>query len=68
MNECLPTLRRLGDQRCTGRALYVLGALGTTTFDTATPRAGTCPHMMCSSAPRPAGRICVTAAFRIPAV
>jgi hypothetical protein len=25
MRECLPTLRRLGDQRCTGRALYVLG-------------------------------------------
>jgi len=26
MRDCLPTLRRLGDQRCTGRALYVLGA------------------------------------------
>lgn len=25
MERCLPTLRRLGDQRCTGRALYVLG-------------------------------------------
>jgi hypothetical protein len=25
MEECLPTLRRLGDQRCVGRALYVLG-------------------------------------------
>jgi hypothetical protein len=25
MEEVLPTLRRLGDQRCTGRALYVLG-------------------------------------------
>jgi predicted ATPase/DNA-binding CsgD family transcriptional regulator len=25
MEECLPTLRRLGDQRCTGRALYMLG-------------------------------------------
>jgi hypothetical protein len=25
MEECLPTLRRLGDQRCTGRALYLLG-------------------------------------------
>jgi predicted ATPase/DNA-binding CsgD family transcriptional regulator len=25
MQECLPTLRRLGDRRCTGRALYVLG-------------------------------------------
>jgi tetratricopeptide (TPR) repeat protein len=25
MDECLPTLRRLGDRRCTGRALYVLG-------------------------------------------
>jgi predicted ATPase/DNA-binding CsgD family transcriptional regulator len=25
MSECLPTLRRLGDQRCTGRALYMLG-------------------------------------------
>jgi hypothetical protein len=25
MAECLPTLRRLGDQRCTGRALYLLG-------------------------------------------
>ncbi|TDD72718.1 hypothetical protein E1262_02375 [Jiangella aurantiaca] len=25
MAGCLPTLRRLGDQRCTGRALYVLG-------------------------------------------
>jgi predicted ATPase/DNA-binding CsgD family transcriptional regulator len=25
MRECLPTLRRLGDQRCTGRALYILG-------------------------------------------
>ncbi len=25
MQECLPTLRRLGDQRCTGRALYMLG-------------------------------------------
>jgi hypothetical protein len=25
MQECLPTLRRLGDQRCTGRALYLLG-------------------------------------------
>jgi hypothetical protein len=25
MCECLPTLRRLGDQRCTGRALYILG-------------------------------------------
>ncbi len=26
MAECLPTLRRLGDQRCTGRALHLLGA------------------------------------------
>ncbi|TDO45957.1 putative ATPase [Kribbella sp. VKM Ac-2527] len=25
MSQCLPTLRRLGDQRCTGRALYLLG-------------------------------------------
>jgi hypothetical protein len=25
MQECLPTLRRLGDQRCSGRALYLLG-------------------------------------------
>jgi hypothetical protein len=25
MGECLSTLRRLGDQRCTGRALYILG-------------------------------------------
>lgn len=25
MAECLPRLRRRGDQRCTGRALYVLG-------------------------------------------
>ena len=25
MAECLPTLRRLGDQRCTGRALHLLG-------------------------------------------
>jgi predicted ATPase/DNA-binding CsgD family transcriptional regulator len=25
MEQCLPTLRRLGDQRCTGRALYLLG-------------------------------------------
>jgi hypothetical protein len=25
MQECLPTLRRLGDQRCTGRALHMLG-------------------------------------------
>jgi predicted ATPase/DNA-binding CsgD family transcriptional regulator len=25
MEECLPTLRRLGDQRCTGRALCMLG-------------------------------------------
>src|SRR4029079_612285 len=25
MRDCLPTLRRLGDQRCTGRALYILG-------------------------------------------
>ena len=25
MAECLPTLRRRGDRRCTGRALYVLG-------------------------------------------
>jgi hypothetical protein len=25
MQECLPVLRRLGDQRCTGRALYLLG-------------------------------------------
>src|SRR4249920_2296247 len=25
MEQCLPTLRRLGDQRCAGRALYVLG-------------------------------------------
>jgi predicted ATPase/DNA-binding CsgD family transcriptional regulator len=25
MQECLPTLRRLGDRRCTGRALYMLG-------------------------------------------
>jgi predicted ATPase/DNA-binding CsgD family transcriptional regulator len=25
MEECLPTLRRLGDRRCTGRALHVLG-------------------------------------------
>ena len=25
MTECLPTLRRLGDQRCTGRALHLLG-------------------------------------------
>jgi len=25
MAECLPTLRRLGDQRCAGRALHILG-------------------------------------------
>jgi hypothetical protein len=25
MEDCLPTLRRMGDQRCTGRALYMLG-------------------------------------------
>jgi predicted ATPase/DNA-binding CsgD family transcriptional regulator len=25
MQECLPTLRRRGDQRCAGRALYMLG-------------------------------------------
>ncbi|HKE51019.1 MAG TPA: hypothetical protein VKE25_05870, partial [Actinomycetes bacterium] len=25
MRECLPTLRRLGDRRCSGRALFVLG-------------------------------------------
>jgi len=25
MEECLPTLRRLGDQRCAGRALHILG-------------------------------------------
>jgi hypothetical protein len=25
MDQCLPTLRRRGDQRCAGRALYVLG-------------------------------------------
>ncbi|MEV7808666.1 LuxR C-terminal-related transcriptional regulator [Microbispora sp. NPDC088329] len=25
MGECLPILRRLGDRRCTGRALYILG-------------------------------------------
>jgi predicted ATPase len=25
MEECLPTLRRIGDRRCTGKALYVLG-------------------------------------------
>ncbi|MEV5745008.1 LuxR C-terminal-related transcriptional regulator [Microbispora rosea] len=25
MTECLPTLRRLGDRRCTGRALHMLG-------------------------------------------
>jgi hypothetical protein len=25
MEHILPTLRRLGDQRCTGRALYLLG-------------------------------------------
>jgi predicted ATPase/DNA-binding CsgD family transcriptional regulator len=25
MEECLPALRRLGDRRCTGRALYMLG-------------------------------------------
>ncbi len=25
MEECLPTLRRLGDRRCAGRALYMLG-------------------------------------------
>ncbi|WP_182900316.1 LuxR C-terminal-related transcriptional regulator [Microbispora sp. H10830] len=25
MSECLPTLRRLGDRRCTGRALHMLG-------------------------------------------
>ncbi|MBO3749632.1 hypothetical protein J5X84_26435 [Streptosporangiaceae bacterium NEAU-GS5] len=25
MRECLPTLRRLGDERCTGRALLILG-------------------------------------------
>jgi predicted ATPase/DNA-binding CsgD family transcriptional regulator len=25
MEQCLPKLRRLGDQRCTGRALYILG-------------------------------------------
>ena len=25
MQECLPALRRLGDRRCTGRALYMLG-------------------------------------------
>jgi predicted ATPase/DNA-binding CsgD family transcriptional regulator len=25
MQECLPVLRRLGDQRCAGRALYLLG-------------------------------------------
>jgi len=26
MGECLPTLIRLGDERCTGRALHILGA------------------------------------------
>jgi predicted ATPase/DNA-binding CsgD family transcriptional regulator len=26
MRQCLPTLRRLGDERCTGRALNILGA------------------------------------------
>jgi predicted ATPase/DNA-binding CsgD family transcriptional regulator len=25
MEQCLPTLRRIGDRRCTGRALYFLG-------------------------------------------
>jgi hypothetical protein len=25
MEQCLPTLRRLGDQRCTGRALLIIG-------------------------------------------
>jgi hypothetical protein len=25
MEDCLPTLRRLGDRRCTARALYILG-------------------------------------------
>jgi hypothetical protein len=25
MQECLPTLRRVGDQRCAGRALHMLG-------------------------------------------
>src|SRR6266487_3705923 len=25
LQECLPALRRLGDQRCTGRALHLLG-------------------------------------------
>jgi predicted ATPase/DNA-binding CsgD family transcriptional regulator len=25
MQQCLPTLRRLGDQRCAGRALHILG-------------------------------------------
>jgi len=25
MEQCLPTLRRLGDERCTGRALHILG-------------------------------------------
>ena len=25
MEECLPTLRRLGDRRCAGRALFILG-------------------------------------------
>lgn len=25
MEECLPVLRRLGDQRCAGRALHMLG-------------------------------------------
>jgi predicted ATPase/DNA-binding CsgD family transcriptional regulator len=25
MGQCLPTLRRLGDERCTGRALHILG-------------------------------------------
>lgn len=27
LDECLPTLRRLGDQRCTGRSLQMLGEL-----------------------------------------
>ena len=25
IDECLPVLQRLGDQRCTGRALFMLG-------------------------------------------
>lgn len=50
--ECLPTLRRLGDQRCTGRVLYMLGELARRNDDPAHANELLC---QCLQAAEPSG-------------